>query len=211
MSECRLVLARASAEAGALIGGARPAHLDLLGRMAEAGTLIIGVPLLDTEGGGYRGSLMLVKAEALEDYLAVEPFRHGGVWESHAVHPFRIAGLPYPPFPDGPVPERPTHTIAVAWDGTDEAARERRLAVRERHFARVRPAAEASVLALGGAILDRPGGAMIGSVAITAHESVDDARGWWAEDPYVTGGVWERVDWYATRIAPLPYRALPTG
>ncbi|WP_338665077.1 YciI family protein [Pararoseomonas sp. SCSIO 73927] len=202
-------MAKASAEAGARIGAARPAHLDLLRPMAGAGTLILGVPLLDPEGGGYRGSLMLVRTEALEDYLAAEPFRHGGVWESHAVHPFRLAPLPYPAFPEGPVPERPTHAVAIAWDGTDGDAGARRLAVRERHLARVRPAAEGGVLALGGAILDAPGGAMIGSVAITAHASVEEARGWWAEDPYVEGGVWQTVSWYATRIAPLPYRDLP--
>jgi len=209
VTECRLVLARGAEGAGARIGAVRPAHLALLRGMAEAGDLLLGVPLLDGEGG-WRGSLMLVATGALERYLAEEPFRREGVWEGHAVHPFRIAPLPYRPLPtEGPAPAAPTHAVAIAWDGGDEGAAARRLAVREAHLARVRPAAEAGILTLGGAILGAPGGGMVGSVAVTAHASVEEARDWWAGDPYRTGGVWERVDWHGTRIAPLPYRALP--
>jgi uncharacterized protein YciI len=64
-------------------------------------------------------------------------------------------------------------------------------------------------LALGGAILDAPGGTMTGSVALTAHPTIEAAQAWWAADPYVVGGVWREVSWHAARIAPLPYRPLP--
>ena len=208
MTEYRLVLAQAAAEAGARIGAVREAHLALIGPMAEAGELILGVPLLD-EAGEYRGSLMLVMPEALDRYLEAEPFRREGIWESHAVHPFRVAPLPYRPLPDGPVPPHPTHAVAIGWDGQDADALTRRLSVRDAHLARVRPAALDGTLAIGGAILDAPGGAMRGSVAITAHPELDAARAWWAQDPYVTGGVWQGVSWHATRFAPLPYRPLP--
>ena len=210
MTECRLVLARASLEAEARIGSARPPHLALLHAMAGAGDLILGVPLMDS-AGAYRGSLLLVATEALERYLDAEPFRREEVWEGYAVHPFRVAPLPYRPLPGGPVPEHPTHSVAVAWDGTDPGAPARRLAVRDAHLARVRPAAEAGILTLGGAILDAPGGRMIGSVAITAHPTSEGARAWWAADPYRVGDVWRDVALSLTRFAPLPYRALPSA
>ncbi|WP_458094896.1 YciI family protein [Roseomonas sp. WA12] len=208
MTECRMVLARATAESAARIGAVREAHLALIGPMAEAGELILGVPLLD-EAGANRGSLMLVTPEALDRYLEAEPFRREGVWEGFEVHPFRVAPLPYRPLPDGPVPPQPTHAVAIGWDGQDADALARRLAVRDAHLARVRPAALDGTLTVGGAILDAPGGAMRGSVAITAHPDLDTARAWWAQDPYVTGGVWQRVSWHATRFPPLPYRPLP--
>ncbi|HEY8613790.1 MAG TPA: hypothetical protein VIL69_21215, partial [Roseomonas sp.] len=171
MTECRLVLARAAAGAAARIGAVREAHLTLLRPMAQAGELILGVPLLD-EAGAYRGSLMLVTTEALDRYITAEPFRREGIWESHAIHPFRVAPLPYHPLPDGPVPAAPTHSIAIARDGTDAEAPARRLAVRDAHLARVRPAALDGTLMLGGAILDAPGGTMVGSVAMTAHPTI---------------------------------------
>ncbi|MBP0444702.1 hypothetical protein J8J14_07890 [Roseomonas sp. SSH11] len=153
---------------------------------------------------------MLVRAEALDRYLKAEPFRREGIWESQEVHPFRIAPLPYRPLPqDGPVPTAPTHSIAIALDGKDAGALARRLSVRDAHLARVHPAAEDGTLVLGGAILDAPGGGMAGSVAITAHPTLEAAKAWWAGDPYVTGGVWQAITWHATRLAPLPYRPLP--
>ena len=208
MTDCTLVLAKGAADAADRIGAVRPDHLALLGRMAKAGDLFVGLPLMD-KGGAYCGSLLLVADAALNSYLEAEPFRHGGVWESHETHPFRIASLPYQPFPSGPASSSPTHSIAIACDGEDPDAPSRRLSVREAHLNRVRPAAETGILAIGGAILDAPGGRMTGSVAITAHPNLDEARAWWAVDPYMTGGVWKNTAWHLTRFAPLPYRPLP--
>lgn len=208
MTECTLVLAEAAPDAPQRIGAVRPAHLALLTPMAAAGDLLLGLPLMDA-AGTYRGSILLVATSALDRYLEAEPFRREGIWQSHASHPFRIAALPWRPFPGGPAADRPTHSVAVARDGTDDQAPARRLSVRDAHLARVRPAAESGLLALGGAILDAPGGAMVGSVAITAHPDLDEARAWWAVDPYNTGGVWQDTAWHLTRFAPLPYRALP--
>ncbi|WP_161993701.1 YciI family protein [Muricoccus nepalensis] len=209
MTDCTLVLAKGAADAAERIGAVRPAHLDLLASLAEAGDLLLGVAVMD-EAGAYRGSLLLVADAALDRYLEAEPFRRGGVWESHATHPFRLASLPWRPLPSsGPAAPSPTHSIAIARDGADPEALSRRLAVRDAHFARVHPAAETGLLAAGGAILDAPGGRMVGSVAITAHPSLDEARAWWAVDPYMTGGVWRDTAWHLTRFAPLPYRPLP--
>ncbi|WP_426955315.1 YciI family protein [Muricoccus radiodurans] len=208
MTECRAVVARAAPEASARIGAVREAHLAMLRPMAADGRILLAVPLMDG-AGAYGGSLILVAPEALDHYLSAEPFRTGGVWESHAVHPFRIAPLPWRPFPDGPTPAAPTHTITIAWDGRDAGALERRLAHRQAHFERVRVHAESGLLALGGALLDGEG-RMAGSIAVTAHPSIEEAKAWWADDPYVAGGVWQDIAWHVTRFAPLPYRPLPT-
>jgi uncharacterized protein YciI len=208
MTDQCLVLAGAAPDAAARIDAVRPAHIALLRQMAEAGELILGIPLLDG-AGAYRGSLVILSADSPGRYLESEPFRREGIWADHMVHPFRVAPLPYRPLPSGPAPSRPTHSIAIVRDGTDPEALSRRLAMREAHLARARPAAEAGLLTLGGAILDAPGGNMIGSVAITAHPSIEDAQAWWAADPYVTGGVWRDVTWHATRFAALPWRPLP--
>nr|WP_282572075.1 YciI family protein [Roseomonas acroporae] len=151
---------------------------------------------------------MLVTPAAAERYLEAEPFRREGVWRDWSVHPFRLAPLDYRPLPRGPAPAVPSHTVVIAWDGRDAAAPDRRLAVREAHFGRARAAASAGIITLGGALLESPGGRMIGSLAITAHPDVAVARAWWAADPYVTGGVWQEIAWHATRFAPLPYRPL---
>ncbi len=76
-------------------------------------------------------------------------------------------------------------------------------------MARVRPMAADGTLAVGGAILDAPGGRMVGSVAVIARADDAGARAWMAEDPYVTGGVWRDISLHGTRFAPLPYRPLP--
>jgi uncharacterized protein YciI len=125
--------------------------------------------------------------------------------------PFRIAPLPYRalPGPGTPLPTARTHTVVVAMDGSDAEAPARRMAARPAHFARVTPAAERGELTLGGAVLDAPGGQMIGSVAITAHATDEAARAFWNDDPYVTDGVWRDLRIWGTRIAPLPYRPLP--
>ncbi|NMJ43896.1 hypothetical protein GWK16_21795 [Roseomonas sp. JC162] len=190
----------------------RDRHLAVITRWAADGRLALGVPLFTPEWKA-AGSLMVLEVpdkSGLDDYLAEEPFAREGVWSRWAVHPFRIAPLPYQPLPQPgtPIATSRTHTVIVAMDGTDAGAPARRAAVREQHLARVVPAAQEGTLALGGAILDEAG-AMRGSIAVTRHASDAEARAWMAADPYVTGGVWQDVALHGTRFAPLPYRGLP--
>jgi len=208
MSECRLVLAHASADAGSRIASSWEAHRLVLRQLTDRGEVILGLPLLD-DSGGYQGSLALVPTEAVGAYLEAEPLRRGGLWNGHAVHPFRIAPLPYRVWPDGPPSSAPTHTVVVARDGGDPGAQGRRLAAREAHFDHVRPAAAGGTLMLGGAVLDAPGGRMVGSVAVTAHPTLDAARAWWRDDPYVVGDVWRETTWHLTRIEAAPRAARP--
>lgn len=190
----------------------RERHLEVLQAWAADGRLALGVPLF--RGDRILGSLMLLEVPdqaGLEAYLAAEPFNQGEVWRKVTTLPFRIAPLPWRalPQPGTPMSAARTHTVIMAMDGTDAAALQRRLAVRDAHFARVRAMAEDGTLAVGGAILDAPEGRMIGSVAIVARDTDAAARAWMAEDPYVTGDVWREVSLYGTRFAPLPYRPLP--
>jgi len=191
------------------------AHVAHIGAEAAAGRLQLGLPLHDEENRS-QGSLMFVAGDAAarDAYLATEPFAQTGdwprVWQRIETHGFRIAPLSYSPWPpaDAPGPTARTHSIIIAWDGTDHAALDRRMAARPRHFARMSPMAEDGTLLLGGALL-APDGRMVGSIAITRHTSHDEARAWLAEDPYVTGDVWRDVTVYATRLRPLPYAPLP--
>jgi uncharacterized protein YciI len=192
---------------------ARDRHMAVITEWAADGRLALGVPLF-TPDWKPAGSLMLLEVPGragLDAYLAAEPFAAGEVWKRVEVHPFRIAPLPYRPLPQPgtPVASSRTHTVIIARDGTDEGAEARRLAVRGAHMERVRPMAEDGTLAAGGAILDAPGGRMVGSIAVIARADDASARAWMAEDPYVTGGVWRDISLHGTRFAPLPYRPLP--
>lgn len=192
---------------------ARERHLQVLAVWAGDGRLAFGTPLMAPDGRAI-GSLMVLEVpdeRGLQDYLAAEPFNSSGVWQRVTTFPFRIAPLPYRPLPQPGAPIAPsrTHTLIIARDGRDPGALERRLAVREQHMTRVRPMAADGTLALGGAILDAPDGRMVGSVAVVARDTDAGAREWLAEDPYVTGGVWQEITLYGTRFAPLPWRPLP--
>lgn len=188
---------------------ARDAHVTFITQEAEAGRLLLGLPLHD-EASHSRGSL-IVLADDPAAYLATEPFARQGVWQRIETQPFRIAPLPYAPLPaPGSTVAGPrSHTIVIARDGQDDGALARRMAARDAHFARVRPVAEDGTLLFGGAILDAPEGRMVGSVAVTRHTSHDMARGFWAADPYVTGDVWRDLEFHATLLRPLPYKPLP--
>ena len=191
---------------------ARERHLAVINAWAADGRLALGVPFF-TAAGRPAGSLMVLEVPdqaGLDAYLAAEPFNQEGVWQRVETHGFRIAPLPYRPLPQpgAPVASAPTHTVVIAMDGRDDGAEQRRLAVRGAHMERVAPMAADGTLALGGAILDAAG-RMTGSIAVIARPDEASARAWLAEDPYVTGGVWQEITLHPTRFAPLPYRPLP--
>ncbi len=210
-----LVMAFDGDDAGALARrlAARDAHVAFITTEAAEGRLALGLPLHD-EAGKSLGSLMVLDVPdqaGLDAYLANEPFANSGVWQRVETHPFRIAALPYAPWPvpGSVVPGPRSHTIAIAMDGSDEGATARRLAARPRHMERVGPLAQDGTLLLGGAILDAPEGRMIGSVAVTRHADQAAARAFWDADPYVTGDVWRQVTLFGTMFRPLPYQPLP--
>jgi uncharacterized protein YciI len=190
-------------------------HRAVISRWAEDGRMPFGTPLF-TSAWEASGSLMILAVPdmaGVNAYLAEEPFSVEGVWGDVRVLPFRIAPLPYQrlPRPGDPVATTRTHTVAIAYDGTDAEAPARRQAARPAHIARMQPMAADGTLAIGGAILDEAESRMIGSITVTRHASDEAARAWMAEDPYMKGGVWRDITLHATRLAALPYRPLPGG
>lgn len=196
------------ADAPARRAAARPRHLEVIARWAEAGRLVLGVPLFREADGRALGSLMVLDEDevGVKEYLAEEPFARDGVWLSFEARPFRLAALDWQPLPSGPTPEHFTHVVTIAEDAPDAD----RAAHRDPHLQRVAPFAADGTLAFGGALLDA-GGAMAGSLAVTRHATVAEAEAFWAPDPYVAGGVWGRVRRFPTRFSSLPYRPLPSA
>jgi uncharacterized protein YciI len=191
--------------------GSMARHLEVLPGWVADGRVTFAVPLLGPDGLG-RGSLIVLAGERVEAdaYLAAEPFAAEGVWAAISVYPFRIAPLPYRPLPRPGAPLAParTHTVIVAWDGTDIEAPARRQAVRAAHMDRVGPQAASGMLTMGGALLGDDG-AMRGSIAVIAQASDDAARAWLGQDPYVVGDVWRDIALHGTRLFPLPFHRLP--
>ncbi len=68
----------------------RPAHVDHLNALNEAGTLKMAGPFLDAEGKPC-GSLVIVEAETIEAAIAIadsDPYTKAGLFESVEVKPF---------------------------------------------------------------------------------------------------------------------------
>ena len=90
--------------------------------------------------------------------------------------------------------------MVVAYDGTDEGALNRRLAVRDSHIAGAIELKNKGNLIAGGAILD-DAGRMIGSTTYVAFESRAELDAWLEIDPYVTGDVWRDITITPIRLA----------
>jgi uncharacterized protein len=71
---------------------ARPAHTQSIRALWEEGRVVLGAGILD-DAGAVRGSLVVVDypdREAVDSYLAGEPFVTQGVWDRVEVHPLRL-------------------------------------------------------------------------------------------------------------------------
>ena len=93
--------------------------------------------------------------------------------------------------------------IVVAYDGTDENALERRMAVRQDHLSSAKQMFdEGKLLYASGILTDE--GKMIGSMMIVDFPSLDDLKAQWLnKEPYVTGKVWENIDIKRAGVAPF--------
>ncbi len=90
--------------------------------------------------------------------------------------------------------------MIVAYDGTDQGALNRRLAVRDSHIAGAIELKNKGNLIAGGAILDDTG-RMIGSTTYVEFESRAELDAWLERDPYVTGDVWRDITITPIRLA----------
>jgi uncharacterized protein YciI len=90
--------------------------------------------------------------------------------------------------------------IITAYDGTDEKALERRLAVREEHLVAVERRFKTGEQIFGGALLDDDGNG-IGSVMVLDYPTREDLDHSLKAEPYVSRGVWQKVDIKPCRVA----------
>jgi uncharacterized protein YciI len=71
----------------------RPAHLEGIGPLVDAGSVLVGGAIL-SEAGDMVGSMLLVEFPTREDvhaWLARDPYVTDGVWQEVEVRPFRTA------------------------------------------------------------------------------------------------------------------------
>ena len=88
----------------------------------------------------------------------------------------------------------------TAYDYTTSGTLEKRLAARPDHLAAMQKLKEKGNFVTGGAFLNEKE-EMIGSALILQFETEQELEHWKANDPYVTSGVWERVEVKAFKIA----------
>jgi uncharacterized protein YciI len=75
---------------------ARSAHLAAMARLKALGQFVIGGALLDATGAMIGSAVIFdfTDREALDRYLATDPYVVQRVWQRIEVQPFRVAQLP---------------------------------------------------------------------------------------------------------------------
>jgi len=92
--------------------------------------------------------------------------------------------------------------IVMAYDGTDDKAPERRLAVREEHLKSVEKRFNDREHLYGAAMCDDDG-KMIGSMMVVDYPSREALDNWLDVEPYVLGDVWRKIAIQPCKVAPL--------
>jgi uncharacterized protein len=90
--------------------------------------------------------------------------------------------------------------LIEALDHTDEEGLSRRMAVREKHLAGAAALKSNGNYILGGAKIDDEG-KMIGSMMVLQFPTEADFKAYFAEEPYVKGNVWGKIDVFKFRVA----------
>ena len=93
--------------------------------------------------------------------------------------------------------------LILAHDATDADALNRRMAVREAHLAVIARYKASGNMHMGAALLD-DAGKMVGSVIDADFPTRAELNAWLAEEPFVAGKVWDKIDITPCKIAP-PY------
>jgi uncharacterized protein YciI len=90
--------------------------------------------------------------------------------------------------------------LVMGYDGTDEDAPARRMAVREAHLAGFKQKAEQGNFLYGSAILDDDG-QMVGSLIICDFPSREALHEQWLDnEPYILGEVWKRIEIHRAQV-----------
>src|SRR5690348_1772400 len=90
--------------------------------------------------------------------------------------------------------------VVTAHDGGDAEALKRRMAARPKHLEQIAPRVERGEIIIGGALLNEAG-EMVGSVSVVEFATQAELDQWLATDPYVTEGVWQRIEVRPFRVA----------
>ena len=90
--------------------------------------------------------------------------------------------------------------VIEALDHTDSEGLNRRMAIREKHFAGTAALKANGQFIIGGAKLNEEG-KMIGSTMILQLLSEADFQAYYAQEPYITGKVWNEIKVYKFRVA----------
>ena len=91
--------------------------------------------------------------------------------------------------------------MVVGYDGNDENAMARRLAAREAHIKLGDEMLERGKMLYGVALLNEKN-EMIGSVLICDFPSREALDEWLRVEPYVSGGVWQKIEVRSCRVGP---------
>lgn len=91
--------------------------------------------------------------------------------------------------------------MLIGKDGKDSEALNRRLAVREQHLALSDEAIKTGEQLLGCALINDEA-QMCGSVMLVNFDSREALDDWLAQEPYVTGDVWQDIEIYPCKIGP---------
>jgi uncharacterized protein YciI len=92
--------------------------------------------------------------------------------------------------------------ILTAYDDTDPGAPARRLKVREEHLGKIAILKKSGEFLFGGAILDDNGN-MTGSMIVFEFRDRQALDAKLKDEPYITGGVWKKVEIRPFRLAKL--------
>jgi len=92
--------------------------------------------------------------------------------------------------------------IVTGYDGTDEKALERRLAVRDEHLELATSMKKEEKFLYAAAILDE-NEKMIGSIMIVDFPTREDLDQWLKVEPYVKGDVWKKIEVKSCKVPPL--------
>jgi len=90
--------------------------------------------------------------------------------------------------------------LIIASDGEDAEALPRRMAARPLHLSGASRLKANGNFVIGGATLNGQG-QMNGSVMIVQFENEADFQAWYAQEPYITQGVWQNVEVRPFKVA----------
>ncbi|QUH19793.1 YciI family protein [Alkaliphilus sp. B6464] len=92
--------------------------------------------------------------------------------------------------------------IVTGYDGTDEAALERRLAARDEHVKLMDSMKKEKRFLYAAAILD-DNEKMIGSILIVDFPTREELDEWLKIEPYIKGNVWKEIEVKPCKVPPL--------